>query len=333
MRAFLMLVWIAATVSPAWANIEDSGSLLIGGQGIIGGTVTVQGSALGVAGAVSATSATLSGSGSSVYSLTSSSGIHVVNGKLKFEAGSFIEWADLSKSTTASAGGGGNAILSATQTFSGANTFSSSIVVPNSASIALQAGSTMTAGPTVYSSTLSVTGRIVGQENLVAVSSGNGLSAQYFYGFSGSTTPPAGYYKIFCRGVKNTTGNIYWQANGDANNNYEYYMCGGNISNYCSLEGSVGQTSHGQLSGGIESIRDASGFMFEATFATQKANSNLMAPFVADYMNGGGGGNTMTHTYGSSLWRGGSAFSSLKIYFSAGTADMYCFVKQFITDL
>lgn len=124
MRNFLAWSLLTALALPARADIIDSGYLQVGGQGIFGGTVTVQGNALGVAGSVSATSATLSATGAQTYALTTSSGIHMVNGKLKLDSGAMIQWPDGSTSTTAaSAGGGGNAVLSATQTFSGANTF------------------------------------------------------------------------------------------------------------------------------------------------------------------------------------------------------------------
>lgn len=107
MRGFQAAALLGLLALPAKADIVDSGSLQIVGQGIIGGTMTVQGNALGVAGSVLATSATLSGTGAQVYSLTTSSGIHLINGKLRFEAGGMIEWADLTKSTTASAGASG----------------------------------------------------------------------------------------------------------------------------------------------------------------------------------------------------------------------------------
>lgn len=121
MRTLLAWGLLAALALPARADIVDSGSLIIGGQGIIGGTFTVQGNAMSVAGSVSATSATLSGTGNNVFSLTTSSGIHLVNGVLR--------WPDGSTSTTASSGGGGsgNAVLAGTQTWTGSNTFAGSI--------------------------------------------------------------------------------------------------------------------------------------------------------------------------------------------------------------
>lgn len=120
---------LAALALPARADIVDGGNLQIGGQGLFGGTVTVQGNALGVAGSVSATSATLSATGAQTYALTTSSGIHMTNGKLKLDSGGMIEWPDGTKSTTAAGGGGGDAVLNATQTFSGANTFTATTTI------------------------------------------------------------------------------------------------------------------------------------------------------------------------------------------------------------
>lgn len=113
MRGFLAAALLWALALPAKADIVDGGSLQIGGQGLFGGTVTVQGNALGVAGGVSATSASLSGSGAQIYSLTTSSGIHVINGKLKLDSGAMIQWPDNTVSTTAPAS---FASLASTQT-------------------------------------------------------------------------------------------------------------------------------------------------------------------------------------------------------------------------
>lgn len=98
MRTLLAWGLLAALALPARADIVDSGSLIIGGQGIIGGTFTVQGNAMSVAGSVSATSATLSGTGNNVFSLTTSSGIHLVSG--------VVRWPDGSTSSSANSGGG-----------------------------------------------------------------------------------------------------------------------------------------------------------------------------------------------------------------------------------
>lgn len=104
MRELLAAALLGMLALPVRADIVDSGSLTIGGQGVIGGTLTVQGNALGVAGSVSAASTTLSGSGAQVYSLTTSSGIHIVNGKIKLDVGAMIQWADLTITSTSVSG-------------------------------------------------------------------------------------------------------------------------------------------------------------------------------------------------------------------------------------
>ena len=76
--------------------------------------------------AVTASSATLSATGAGIYALTSSTGIHVLNGQIKFESGSYIQWADGSTSTAAASGG-------ETSYFAPAKTFGSSVTVQGNA--------------------------------------------------------------------------------------------------------------------------------------------------------------------------------------------------------
>ncbi|MBI3298123.1 MAG: hypothetical protein HYZ75_08165 [Elusimicrobia bacterium] len=134
MRTFLAILALSALIAaPVRADVVDSGSLIIGQQGIIGGTMTVQGNALGVAGSVSATSATLLGMGAEIFSLTTSSGIHMVSGTLKLNPGTMIEWGDGSKSTIAASGGG---------TFSAASTMT--IVPRNQSTTQTEFGSCFT---------------------------------------------------------------------------------------------------------------------------------------------------------------------------------------------
>lgn len=136
MKIFLLLT-LLAVVPSARADVSDSGNLSIGGNGVIAGTMTVQGSAFSVGGSsftlsggsatlayqIIASSISLTGTGSTSYDLTLSSGMHFTT------ANTGITWGDGSVSTSASAGAGGsgNVVLNATQTFSGANTFTSSV--------------------------------------------------------------------------------------------------------------------------------------------------------------------------------------------------------------
>jgi|GEM_PF-3117024 len=94
----LLLAMALLFCVPAHADITDTGDLNIRGQGIIGGTMTVQGSAFSVGGAITASSATLTASGANTYSLTLSSSIHLTGGG--------VVWPDGTRSTTATSGSG-----------------------------------------------------------------------------------------------------------------------------------------------------------------------------------------------------------------------------------
>lgn len=87
--------------SPARADVSDSGNLTIGGQGIIQGTMTVQGAGFSVGGT------TFSVAGGSV----------TLGGRLNAAAAG-IKWADGSTSTSASSGGSAP-VFNATYTYAG----------------------------------------------------------------------------------------------------------------------------------------------------------------------------------------------------------------------
>lgn len=89
---FLIALGIAV---PVRADISDSGNLTIGGQGIIQGTMTVQGSGFSVGG----TTFTVAG------------GSVTLGGRLNAAAAG-IKWADGTTSTTAASGGGGGVATS-----------------------------------------------------------------------------------------------------------------------------------------------------------------------------------------------------------------------------
>lgn len=112
-RTILLLCLLSALRVPsAYADVSDSGNLTIGGQGVVAGTMTVQGNAFSVGGS---TFAVLAGTVN-------------VGGLLKLSAAG-IQWNDGKVSTTSATGGGGgvgDAVLTSSQTFSGANVFTSS---------------------------------------------------------------------------------------------------------------------------------------------------------------------------------------------------------------
>lgn len=95
-----MALILGLTAASARADVSDSGNLTIGGQAVIAGSMTVTGPIAG-------SSVTLSTTGTAAYALTTSTGIHVLNGRVKLESGSYIEWPDGTKSTTSAAGSGG----------------------------------------------------------------------------------------------------------------------------------------------------------------------------------------------------------------------------------
>lgn len=89
--------------SPVYA-LDVNGESVLRGQTVVGSSLTVQGSE-----GVRASSGNFTGTGASVYSITSSSGLHLLNGRTKLESGAFIEWADGTTSTTSSSGSTGSA--------------------------------------------------------------------------------------------------------------------------------------------------------------------------------------------------------------------------------
>lgn len=83
----ILLLIVLSIAAPVHADISDSGNLTIGGQGVIVGTMTVQGNAFSVAGA------TFSVAGGSI----------TLGGRLNAAAAG-IKWADGTTSTTAASG-------------------------------------------------------------------------------------------------------------------------------------------------------------------------------------------------------------------------------------
>lgn len=85
--------------SSIW-NVTQAGNV------VSGASVTASafyGGAATLTGALSASSATLTGTGATIYSLTSSSGVHVLNGRVKLESGALVEWPDGTTQVTAPA--------------------------------------------------------------------------------------------------------------------------------------------------------------------------------------------------------------------------------------
>lgn len=104
-KKILLALALGLTTASVRADVSDSGNLTIGGQAVIVGSMTVTG-------AIAGSSVTLSTTGAAVYALTISTGIHVLNGRVKLEAGSFIEWPDGTMSISSTTGGGGTGAAS-----------------------------------------------------------------------------------------------------------------------------------------------------------------------------------------------------------------------------
>lgn len=94
-KRIILALALGLTAASVRADVSDSGNLIIGGNGVIQGTMTVQGSAFSVGGA------TFSVAGGSI----------TLGGRLNAAAAG-IKWADGTTSTTAASGGGGGVATS-----------------------------------------------------------------------------------------------------------------------------------------------------------------------------------------------------------------------------
>ena len=110
MRILCAFWLLAAFAVPARADIVDSGTLQIGGQGIIGGTMTVQGSAFSVGG----TTFVVTGGSVSIGTTSAPSLLNLQNGDIQITTTTGdrgIIFQDGTKQTTAAGVGGGDYII------------------------------------------------------------------------------------------------------------------------------------------------------------------------------------------------------------------------------
>jgi hypothetical protein len=226
------------------ANV--TGGIMAGGQGTVVGTMTVQGNALSVGGstlAVSggsvgirtaspATSLDVAGSaqfggaalkstfsatpGGSAFALDLSSGAKLSNGgSLELTSGGYLKWPDGTISKTASPASA--AVLTATQTFSGLNTFASTAAVGNSS---------------VYSTVLDYSKPLVGGWSIVGLSSFTNAGAVTFTNYVSS-------YPCNLEVTLNkdgSAGTVNLTFNGDSGSNYQFYASILDSSNYSSSQ-------------------------------------------------------------------------------------------------
>lgn len=223
MKSTSAAILLMALALPARAAITDSGNLTIGGQGVISGTFTVQGSAF----SVGATTFSVNGSSVGIRTSVPAAALDVAGsvqigsgtakstftaaGMLKLNAAG-IQWADGSTSTTAAVGGGGggDAFLSANQTFTGSDTFAS----------------TVTVGPSVYSTTANYSSVLRGGCSVVVYSSFTAASTVYITGISSVA------YKhvLTLNATKATVGTLKLTVNSDEGSNYRVMSRGFNSS-------------------------------------------------------------------------------------------------------
>lgn len=193
-----LLLTLGVLAAPAHADLSDSGNLTIGGNGAL-------------AGALTASSVTLTATGSGIYALTSSSGLHVLGGSVRLEPGAYIRWPDNTTSTTAATGtGAGDMILASTQNVSGAKVFLSSV----------------TAGPTIYTTTATTSGAAVTANGsalvntwmIVASTNPSGSQLVQFTGL----VPGKQYMLIASYRINVATSSLYYRFNSDSGSNYKY---------------------------------------------------------------------------------------------------------------
>lgn len=250
-RLFLSIIALALAAS-ARADVSDSGSLTIGGQGVIQGTMTVQGSAFSVGGT------TFSVAGGSV----------TLGGQLNVSAAG-IKWADGTVSVSSSGGGVGNVVLTATQTFSGANTFTSSITV----------------GPSVYGATITANSVVVNGWTTVANTSFSAATDVWIYGFRSSAT-----YVVHIELVPTAVSVLTMKVNNTSGvNDYSYY-------NNCWNTASGPISISGQATNPIRLI----GSNYLARYADNGAATGYIGQFTMGVVPGG----TMIYAYGQSSYIG-----------------------------
>lgn len=155
--------------------------------------------------------ANLDVNGSAQFGTGATKSTFTAAGLLKLTS-SGIQWADGTTSTSASAGGGaGNVVLTATQTFSGGNVFSSSITV----------------GATVWTSSANTDSGVINGWSIVAATSPAGSSTVHFYGLA-----PGARYKITYRQTVTSTANLLLRFNGDAGTQYNWEaLCMNTVTN------------------------------------------------------------------------------------------------------
>lgn len=299
-RQILALMMLFLAVSSR-ADVSDSGNLTIGGNGVIQGTMTVQGGAFSVGGS---TFAVLGGT--------------VQVGGLLRVSNLGIQWNDGTISTTAASGSGvGDVILTATQTFSGASTFTSSVTV----------------GPSLVLSTVSFSNVLRGNWSLIASTHPSGSTGAYFYGLV-STSPYGGgtaMYRLVVNLRQNTSDGIIavrfsddMNASSHLGMNSGYGNAAGTINhgytaglNYCWLSYQTGERATQHL---------VTSFEFAPQPSRGAPDSNIWGH--NEFYSGVGGTGDPSMVQNGCLYIGSQPLKNIKVFTTSGTftGDIALFV-------
>jgi hypothetical protein len=287
-NSILFLGLLLASI--AHADVSDSGNLTIGGQGVVAGSMTVQGpGGLGVTYGVAtstltASSATLTATGSSVYTLTSSSGIHVLNGEIRLEQGAYIRWPDMRTSTTSSSG-------------TGSNNFTS----------------TVTVGPSVYTTTANYAAILNNSPSLVVSTNIVGVTAVTITNILSSMT-----YTLLVEGAKNTSaGDLGVRFNNDSTNDFAHVAhCDNAVT-----ANAPSSTADSAILFDETNNQIAAGGVFGLTFdfrSDRKDTRKILGHFEfrADAVAG-----TLSHCEGVGAYHGSLQVTSMTVMTNGGTID------------
>lgn len=259
-KKILLALALGLTAASSRADISDSGNLTIGGNGVFQGTTTVQGNSFSVGGAT----------------FTVAGGSVTLGGRLNVSAAG-IKWADGTVSVSSAAGGGsGNAVLSATQTWSGANIFASSVTVgPTTYGVALDFSKTLKGGWSIVAST-AVTA-LTGTTGATFTNWDSSYTCRIHW--SMSQTSAAGIYKL----QFDDTGNNYYFADRLDTITGGTQIDGSAGGAYIGLSGvtSVGTSNGGSFGGYVEIVRspnsNVNATVYGQSFCVNQTLTNVAA--------------------------------------------------------
>lgn len=258
-KKILLALAFGLAAASVRADVSDSGSLTIGGTGVIQGTMTVQGSAFSVGGAT----------------FTVAGGSVTLSGRLNVSAAG-IKWADGTVSVSSAGGGGGNAVLTATQTWSGANTFASSVTIGSTAyGVGLDFSKVLKGGWSIVAST--AVNALTGTTGVTFTNWDSSYTCRMHW--SMSQTSAAGVYKL----QFDDAGNNYYFADRFDTITAGTQIDGSTGGSYIGLSGvtPVGTLSGGSFGGYVEIVRspnsNVSATVYGQSFCANQTLTNVAA--------------------------------------------------------